>query len=172
MYVHKQRFVLTTGNWKQLKETVSGFEAVNRLSSDCRSGAAAWHSLPHRHAMQQSHQPTVPQHSVPLQSVCPIQPFYAWCIGQRWVKWRRMAGDRTWPRNHSNHSVHSTENYDERTTEGVVKQPSGSTASVCDDHKIDAPPKPSQWWTVNLSETCRVLYQIKLRNSAGRWLLL
>jgi len=30
----------------------------------------------------------------------------------------------------------------------------------------------SWWWTVNLSETCRVLYQINLRNSASRRLLL
>ena len=30
----------------------------------------------------------------------------------------------------------------------------------------------SWWWTVDLSETCRVLYQINLRNSASRWLLL
>jgi hypothetical protein len=28
----------------------------------------------------------------------------------------------------------------------------------------------SWWWTVDLSETCRVLYQINLRNSASRWL--
>jgi len=28
------------------------------------------------------------------------------------------------------------------------------------------------WWTVDLSETCRVLYQINMRNSASRWLLL
>jgi hypothetical protein len=32
--------------------------------------------------------------------------------------------------------------------------------------------KYSWWWTVDLSETCRVLYQINLRNSAFRWLLL
>ena len=30
----------------------------------------------------------------------------------------------------------------------------------------------SWWWTVELSETYRVLYQINLRNSASRWLLL
>jgi hypothetical protein len=30
----------------------------------------------------------------------------------------------------------------------------------------------SWWWTADLSETCRVLYQINLRNSASRWLLL
>jgi len=30
----------------------------------------------------------------------------------------------------------------------------------------------SWWWTVNLSKTRRVLYQIKLRNSASHWLLL
>jgi hypothetical protein len=30
----------------------------------------------------------------------------------------------------------------------------------------------SWWWTVNLSETCRVLYQINFRNSASCWLLL
>jgi hypothetical protein len=30
----------------------------------------------------------------------------------------------------------------------------------------------SWWWTVDLSETCRVLYQINLRNSASRWLSL
>jgi hypothetical protein len=32
----------------------------------------------------------------------------------------------------------------------------------------------SWWWTVSLSETCRVLYQnkIKLRNSASCWLML
>jgi hypothetical protein len=30
----------------------------------------------------------------------------------------------------------------------------------------------SWWWTVNLSETCRVVYKIKLRNSASYWLLL
>jgi len=30
----------------------------------------------------------------------------------------------------------------------------------------------SWWWTVDLSETCGVLYQINLRNSASRWLLL
>jgi hypothetical protein len=30
----------------------------------------------------------------------------------------------------------------------------------------------SWWWTVDLSETCRVLYQINLRNSASRCLLL
>ena len=30
----------------------------------------------------------------------------------------------------------------------------------------------SWWWTVDLSETCRVLYQINLRNSATRCLLL
>jgi len=30
----------------------------------------------------------------------------------------------------------------------------------------------SWWWTVDLSKTCRVLYQINLRNSASRWLLL
>jgi hypothetical protein len=28
----------------------------------------------------------------------------------------------------------------------------------------------SWWWTVDLSETCRVLHQINLRNSASRWL--
>jgi hypothetical protein len=28
----------------------------------------------------------------------------------------------------------------------------------------------SWWWTVDLSETCRVLYQINLRNSASHWL--
>jgi hypothetical protein len=32
--------------------------------------------------------------------------------------------------------------------------------------------RDSWWWTVNLSETCRVLYQIMLRNSASRWILL
>ena len=30
----------------------------------------------------------------------------------------------------------------------------------------------SWWWTVELSETCRVLYEINLRNSATRWLSL
>jgi hypothetical protein len=30
----------------------------------------------------------------------------------------------------------------------------------------------SWWWTVDLSETCRVLYQINLRNSASHWLSL
>jgi hypothetical protein len=30
----------------------------------------------------------------------------------------------------------------------------------------------SWWWTVDLSETCTVLYEINLRNSAYRWLLL
>jgi len=30
----------------------------------------------------------------------------------------------------------------------------------------------SWWWTVDLSETCRVLYQINLRNCAFCWLLL
>ena len=30
----------------------------------------------------------------------------------------------------------------------------------------------SWWWTVDLSKTCRVLYQINLRNSASRWILL
>ena len=30
----------------------------------------------------------------------------------------------------------------------------------------------SWWWTVDLSETCRVLYQINLRNCASLWLLL
>jgi len=30
----------------------------------------------------------------------------------------------------------------------------------------------SWWWTVNLSETCRGLYQINLRNCASCWLLL
>jgi hypothetical protein len=30
----------------------------------------------------------------------------------------------------------------------------------------------SRWWTVDLSETRRVLYQINLRNSASSWLLL
>jgi hypothetical protein len=30
----------------------------------------------------------------------------------------------------------------------------------------------SWWWTVDVSETCRVLYQISLRNSASRWFLL
>jgi len=30
----------------------------------------------------------------------------------------------------------------------------------------------SWWWTVDLSETCRVLYQINMRNSASRWLSL
>jgi hypothetical protein len=30
----------------------------------------------------------------------------------------------------------------------------------------------SWWWTVDLSETCRVLYQINLRNSAYCWLSL
>jgi len=30
----------------------------------------------------------------------------------------------------------------------------------------------SWWWTVDLSKTCRVLYQINLRNSATRWLSL
>ena len=30
----------------------------------------------------------------------------------------------------------------------------------------------SWWWTVDLSETCRVLYQINLRNSASCWLSL
>jgi len=28
------------------------------------------------------------------------------------------------------------------------------------------------WWTVDLSETCRVFYQINLRNCASHWLLL
>ena len=28
----------------------------------------------------------------------------------------------------------------------------------------------SWWWTVDTSETCRVLYQINLRNSGSRWL--
>jgi len=28
------------------------------------------------------------------------------------------------------------------------------------------------WWTVDLSKTCRVLYQINLRNCASCWLLL
>jgi hypothetical protein len=28
----------------------------------------------------------------------------------------------------------------------------------------------SWWWTVGLSETCRVLYEINLRNSASNWL--
>jgi hypothetical protein len=30
----------------------------------------------------------------------------------------------------------------------------------------------SWWWTVDLSETCRVLYQINLRHNASRWLSL
>jgi len=30
----------------------------------------------------------------------------------------------------------------------------------------------SWWWTVDLSETCKVLYQINFRNSASCWLLL
>jgi len=30
----------------------------------------------------------------------------------------------------------------------------------------------SWWWTVDMSETCRALYQINLRNSAFGWLLL
>jgi hypothetical protein len=30
----------------------------------------------------------------------------------------------------------------------------------------------SWWWTVNLSETCRVLYQINMRESASCWLSL
>ena len=30
----------------------------------------------------------------------------------------------------------------------------------------------SWWWRVDLSETCRVLYRINLRNCASRWLLL
>ena len=30
----------------------------------------------------------------------------------------------------------------------------------------------SWWWTVDMSETCRVLYQINLRNSASCWLSL
>jgi len=30
----------------------------------------------------------------------------------------------------------------------------------------------SWWWTVDISETCRVLYQINLRNCASRWLSL
>ena len=30
----------------------------------------------------------------------------------------------------------------------------------------------SWWWTVDLSETCRVLYEINLRNYASHWLLL
>ena len=30
----------------------------------------------------------------------------------------------------------------------------------------------SWWWTVGMSETCRVLYQINMRNSASRWLSL
>jgi hypothetical protein len=30
----------------------------------------------------------------------------------------------------------------------------------------------SWWWTVDISETCRLLYQINLRNSASRWLSL
>jgi hypothetical protein len=30
----------------------------------------------------------------------------------------------------------------------------------------------SWWWIVGLSETCRVLHQINLRNSASRWLTL
>jgi hypothetical protein len=30
----------------------------------------------------------------------------------------------------------------------------------------------SWWWTVDLSKTCRVLYQINLRNSTSRWLSL
>jgi hypothetical protein len=30
----------------------------------------------------------------------------------------------------------------------------------------------SWWWTVDLSETCRVLYQINVRNSASSWLSL
>ena len=28
------------------------------------------------------------------------------------------------------------------------------------------------WWTVDLSETCRLLYQVNLRKCASRWLLL
>jgi len=27
----------------------------------------------------------------------------------------------------------------------------------------------SWWWTVNMSETCRLLYQINVRNRASRW---
>jgi len=30
----------------------------------------------------------------------------------------------------------------------------------------------SWWWTVDMSETCRVFYEINLRNSASRWLSL
>jgi len=30
----------------------------------------------------------------------------------------------------------------------------------------------SWWWTVDMPETCRVLYQINVRNSASRWLSL
>jgi hypothetical protein len=30
----------------------------------------------------------------------------------------------------------------------------------------------SWWWTVDLSETCRLPYEINLRNSASHWLLL
>ena len=34
---------------------------------------------------------------------------------------------------------------------------------------VDTVLRYSWWWTVDFSETCRVLYQINLRNSASRW---
>ena len=42
------------------------------------------------------------------------------------------------------------------------------TNTYCCEYNVEY----SWWWTVDLSETCRVLYQINLRNSASHWLSL
>jgi hypothetical protein len=44
-----------------------------------------------------------------------------------------------------------------------------SMKNICSVHTVL---RYSWWWTVDLSETRKVLYQINLRNSAARWLLL
>ena len=42
--------------------------------------------------------------------------------------------------------------------------------SMTNTSSIYAVLRHSWWWRVNIFETCRVLYQINLRNSASRWL--
>jgi len=44
--------------------------------------------------------------------------------------------------------------------------------TLVDAHCLYTVLRYSWWWTVDMSETCRVLYQINLRNSASRWLSL
>jgi len=135
--VHKQPFVLTTRNWKKVKpkrqRVRSSKQAVFGLLERrcCWTFAHIWHVV-----TPACNTAATPANSSTrlLTTAVSLPNSTLLCVVHRakMGETKQMAGGRTWLRNYSNHSFSSTENYDERTTEGVVKQLSCSTVSMCD----------------------------------------